>query len=86
MQDILKGKTVGLAALCVAVALAPAMAETQPVRQCKSYVQGRIDVLDAELHKGDKPNVAHKLVKRREKLKAQLAECEHNPRAYLKQI
>lgn len=64
----------------------PSEAGAQPVRQCKSYVQGRIDVLDAELHKGDKPNEARKLLKRRDKLKAQLSDCERNPRAYLKSI
>ena len=62
------------------------MAQSLPVRQCKSYVQGRIDVLDAELHKGTKPDQARKLVKRRDSLKAQLADCERNPKAYKKDI
>lgn len=56
------------------------------VQRCRAYVQGRIDVLDAELHKGDKPDVARKLLQRREKLKAQLARCEHNPKAYQKDL
>ena len=64
----------------------PAVAQTQPVRQCKAYVQGRIDVLDAQLHKGEEPNVARKLLKRRDRLKDQLADCEQNPKAYKKDI
>lgn len=74
----------------VAIALAAvpvaASAATQPVRQCKAYVQGRIDVLDAQLHKGEESNVARKLLKRRDRLKDQLVECERNPRAYKKDI
>jgi hypothetical protein len=62
------------------------LGESPPVRQCKFYVQGRIDVLDAELHKGTKPDQARKLVKRRDRLRAQLAACEHNPKAYEKDI
>jgi hypothetical protein len=70
----------------LAVAAHVGLAEELPVRQCKSYVQGRIDVLDAELHKGSKPDAARKLVKRRDKLKVQLANCERNPNAYQKDI
>jgi hypothetical protein len=70
----------------LSIAPAAALAEPLAVRQCKSYVQGRIDVLDAELHKGTKPDQARKLVKRRDYLKAQLADCEQNPRAYKKDI
>lgn len=70
----------------MALCAGPCLAESQAVRQCKSYVQGRIDVLDAELHKGDKPNVARKLVKRRDRLRGQIAECERNPMAYKKDI
>ncbi|MFO1503062.1 MAG: hypothetical protein U1F39_04535 [Steroidobacteraceae bacterium] len=64
----------------------PVAAADPTIRLCRSYVQGRIDVLDAELHKGIKPNEASRLVKRRDKLKAQLAECERNPKAYKKDI
>lgn len=67
-------------------AATPAPADSQPVRLCKSYVQGRIDVLDAELHKGRKPNEARKLLKRRDRLKDQLAACDRNPAAYKKDI
>jgi hypothetical protein len=56
------------------------------VHLCKSYVQGRIDVLDADMHKGDKPNQAHKLLKRRDRLKAQYNDCDKNPNAYKKNI
>jgi hypothetical protein len=73
-------------ALVALILGSPAVAETQPVRQCKAYVQGRIDVLDAELHKGEQPNVARKLLKRRDRLKDQLADCERNPKAYKKDI
>lgn len=60
--------------------------DAQPVRQCKSYVQGRIDVVDAELHKGTRPNEAQRLVKRRDRLRAQLNDCDRNPKAYKKDI
>jgi hypothetical protein len=75
-----------LSALLLLFSGSPAAAESQPVRQCKSYVQGRIDVLDAELHKGSKPNEARKLLKRRDKLKDQLDDCDRNPKAYKKDI
>ncbi len=75
-----------LAVLTALLAISPAGAESPPVRLCKSYVQGRIDVLDAELHKGTRPNEAHRLVKRREKLRAQLADCDRNPKAYKKEL
>jgi hypothetical protein len=75
-----------LAALVLA-AIAPAgWTDGLPVKKCKSYVQGRIDVLDAELHKGRKPDEARKLIKRRDKLKIQLTGCERNPNAYQKDI
>lgn len=72
--------------LILAICPGAALAESQPVRLCKSYVQGRIDVLDAELHKGSKPNEARKLLKRRDRLKDQLADCSRNPKAYRKDI
>lgn len=75
-----------LATLLLALCPAAVLADTAPVRLCKSYVQGRIDVLDAELHRGKQPNRAHDLVKRRDRLKAQHADCERNPKAYKKDI
>ncbi len=75
-----------MGSLAMLFAATPTLAETQPVRLCKSYVQGRIDVLDAELHKGRKPNEARRLLKRRDRLKDQLAACERNPTAYKKDI
>jgi hypothetical protein len=75
-----------LAAVLAVLTVSPAFADSQPVHRCKSYVQGRIDVLDAELHKGSKPNEAHRLVERRERLKNQLAACERNPKAYKKEL
>jgi hypothetical protein len=82
-------KNVAIAA-CFALALAacPDTASADPVtvQRCKSYVQGRIDVLDAELHKGNKPNEARRLIKRRDKLRNQLADCQRNPMAYKKDV
>jgi hypothetical protein len=75
-----------LFAIAMASPAQPAGAESVDVRRCKSYVQGRIDVLDAELHKGEQPNVARKLLKRRDRLKAQHDDCERNPKAYKKDI
>ena len=72
--------------LMLAICPVATLADPAEIHRCKSYVQGRIDVLDAELHKGNKPNQAHKLVKRRDRLRAQLADCEHNPKAYKKDI
>jgi len=80
------GRLATTSSLLALLVVCPAMAETLPVRQCKSYVQGRIDVLDAELHKGSKPNEARKLLKRRDKLKDQLDDCQRNPNAYKKDI
>ena len=73
-------------ALALAVSSGTASADPVTVQRCKSYVQGRIDVLDAELHKGSKPNEARRLVKRRDKLRNQLADCERNPMAYKKNL
>ncbi len=66
----------------------PALAADQSpeVHHCKAIVQGRIDVLDADMHKGDKTNQAHKLLKRRDRLKAQYAACDKNPKAYKKAL
>jgi len=61
-------------------------ADNPAVHLCKAYVQGRIDVLDADMHKGDKTNQAHKLLKRRDRLKAQLNDCNKNPNAYKKNL
>lgn len=74
------------AVLCLAVAPMTALADSLAIRQCKAYVQGRIDVLDAQLHKGRKPNEAQRLVKRRDRLKGQLEDCGRNPKAYKKNI
>jgi hypothetical protein len=74
--------------LALALAACPGTASADPVlvQRCKSYVQGRIDVLDAELHKGNKPNEARRLVTRRGKLRNQLADCQRNPMAYKKNV
>jgi hypothetical protein len=61
-------------------------AESAPVHLCKAYVQARIDVLDADMHKGDKTNEANKLLKRRDRLKAQYSDCNKNPNAYKKNL
>ena len=34
----------------------PVLAEGADVRQCRIHVQGRIDMVDAEMHKGQKPD------------------------------
>jgi hypothetical protein len=81
----MKHATASILLLAIALPIT-ATADSLPVRQCKAYVQGRIDVLDAELHKGEQPNVARKLLKRRDRLKDQLADCERNPKAYKKDI
>jgi hypothetical protein len=62
------------------------MAQNPTIHQCKSIVQGRIDVVDAEMRKGDKTNQAHKLLKRRDRLRAQYMACEKNPKAYKKEL
>ncbi len=82
----MKTPSVLLSAIVFLANASPAAAESTAVRLCKSYVQGRIDVLDAELHKGEKPNVARRLIKRRDKLRDQLAECDRNPNAYKKDL
>jgi len=74
------------AVLGIAVSPLAAAADSPAVHLCKSYVQGRIDVLDADMHKGDKANQAHKLLKRRDRLKAQLNDCNKNPNAYKKNL
>jgi len=61
-------------------------AETPAVHQCKAYVQGRIDVLDAQMHKGDKNGQGRELLKRRDRLRAQFKACDKNPNAYKKDI
>jgi hypothetical protein len=72
----------------LALAPLPVLAANQnaEIHHCKAIVQGRIDVLDADMHKGDKTNQAHKLLKRRDRLKAQYADCEKNPKAYKKDL
>jgi hypothetical protein len=74
--------------LLAGIVLSPcsAMAESPAVHHCKAIVQGRIDVLDADMHKGDKTNQAHKLLKRRDRLRAQHAACDKNPNAYKKDL
>lgn len=79
-------KRIALALLGIAVSPIAAPADNAAVHLCKSYVQGRIDVLDADMHKGDKTNQAHKLLKRRDRLKAQLNDCNKNPNAYKKNL
>ena len=63
-----------------------AHAETPAVHQCKAYVQGRIDVLDAQMHKGDKNGQGRQLLKRRDRLREQFKACDKNPDAYKKNI
>jgi hypothetical protein len=86
MRSTIRSGILVFCSLSVLSPATPTLADTQPVRLCRSYVQGRIDVLDAELHKGRKPNEARKLVKRRDRLKDQLAACERNPAAYKKEL
>jgi hypothetical protein len=61
-------------------------AETPAVHQCRAYVQGRIDVLDAQMHKGDKDGQGRQLVKRRDRLRDQYKACDKNPNAYKKNL
>lgn len=75
-----------LALLGAALSPIATSADSPAVHLCKSYVQGRIDVLDADMHKGDKTNQAHKLLKRRDRLKSQYNDCNKNPNAYKKNI
>jgi len=56
------------------------------VRQCRIHVQGKIDMVDAEMHKGHKANEAQKLVARRDRLRAQYRTCDQNPNAYKKNL
>jgi hypothetical protein len=79
-------KIITLALFSIGFSSIAASADSPAVHLCKSYVQGRIDVLDADMHKGDKPNQAHKLLKRRDRLKAQYNDCDKNPNAYKKNI
>jgi hypothetical protein len=68
--------------------LAPlaALAEGPSVHQCRTYVQARIDMVDAEMRKGPDTSQGHKLLERRDKLRTQLASCEKNPSAYKKAL
>jgi hypothetical protein len=72
--------------MCLLVSALPAAAGDPTVHQCKTYVQGRLDVLHAEMRKGTQPNEARRQLARRDRLKAQLADCEKNPRAYKKEL
>lgn len=61
-------------------------AETPAIHQCKAYVQGRIDVLDAQMHKGDNSGQGRQLLKRRDRLREQFKACDKNPNAYKKNL
>ncbi|HXC58102.1 MAG TPA: hypothetical protein VN645_02235 [Steroidobacteraceae bacterium] len=63
-----------------------AHAETPAVHLCKAYVQGRIDVLDAQMHKGDTKGQGRQLLKRRDRLREQIKACDKNPDAYKKNL
>jgi hypothetical protein len=86
MRSTLYPKLLVLSGFATVALGSPATSEAPTVRLCRSYVQGRIDVLDAELHKGSKPDEGRRLFKRRDRLRAQLADCERNPKAYQKDI
>lgn len=73
-----------LALASSALSSIPVVAAGADVRQCRIHVQGRIDMVDAEMHKGQKPDEARKLVARRDKLRAQYKACDGNPNAYKK--
>lgn len=65
----------------------PLLAEdAAPVRQCRNMVQGKIDVVDAQMRKGPATDDARKLLKRREKLRDQYKACDKNPNAFKKDI
>jgi len=72
--------------LCIALGPLQARAESPAVRQCRIHVQGKIDMVDAEMHKGHKANEAQKLVARRDRLRAQYRTCDQNPNAYKKNL
>ena len=45
-----------------------------------------IDVVDAQMRKGNEANQAHKLLERRDRLRNQYKSCEKNPNAYKKNV
>ncbi|MEO8308460.1 MAG: hypothetical protein ABI616_10540 [Pseudomonadota bacterium] len=72
----------------IAVGLSPfsALATSATAHQCRASVQGKIDRIDSEMHVGNKPNEAGKLIERRDRLRAQYKQCEKNPNAYKKSL
>jgi len=77
---------INVLSVCLALAPLPALAESASVHQCKTYVQARIDMVDAEMRKGPNTSQGHKLLERRDKLRTQHAACEKNPNAYKKAL
>jgi hypothetical protein len=74
------------AVLCMAMASPSYTADSAGVRTCRNHVQGKIDVVDARMHKGPTSDEAKKLVHRREKLRDQYKSCDRNPNAFKKDI
>ena len=72
--------------LCMAVTCPSYAADSAEVRTCRNHVQGKIDVVDARMHKGPGTDEAKKLVHRREKLRDQYKSCDRNPNAFKKDI
>jgi hypothetical protein len=72
--------------ISIAMFAAAALGGSPTVHQCKTYVQGRLDVVHAEIRKGTQQNQARELLARRDRLKAQLVSCEKNPKAYKKDL
>lgn len=60
--------------------------DSAQVRTCRNHVQGKIDVVDARMHKGPPSDEAKKLVHRREKLRNQYKACDRNPDAFKKDV
>ena len=80
------GRALLMLAACIVLYPPGAQADSAPVRQCRIHVQGKIDMVDAEMHRGRNANDAHKLVARRDRLRAQYKDCDQNPNVYKKNL